>query len=164
QADPPEADDPDRPEVAAPGERPDPDQDGVDHDVGEQVLAELPLPPDAGERCRPQLLLVRRGDLDVVAAHQRPFQTGLPFSAKEAMPSRKSSEEKHDSRSSISSRSCSGVRRPSEVSRSMACLLPRIERGALAATSAARSTATSSSSASPTTSLTNPISSALCAG
>ena len=41
----------------------------------------------------------------------RPFQTGLRFSAKAAIPSRKSSEAKHDSRSSISSRSCSGVRR-----------------------------------------------------
>ena len=38
---------------------------------------------------------------------QRPFHRGLRFSAKARMPSRKSSEAKHERRSSISSCSCS---------------------------------------------------------
>ena len=74
----------------------------------------------------------------------------MRFSAKAVIPSRKSSEAKHDSRSSISSRSCSGVSRGKRASVSIACLLPVIESGALAAISAASSSAAASTSSSST--------------
>ena len=63
-----------------------------------------------------------------------PSSRAFRFSAKAAIPSRKSSEAKQDSRSSISSRSCASVRRGYELRVSIACLLPLIERGAFAAT------------------------------
>ena len=130
QADSPEADDPRGPEAPASRDRPDTHQHRVYHHIREQVLAELPLSLDAGEGRLSQLLLVVRCDQNVVVAHQRPFQTGLRFSANAAIPSRKSSEPKQDSRSSISSRSCSGVSRAIGVERVDRVLVAsRRERG-----------------------------------
>ena len=70
----------------------------------------------------------------------RPFQTGLRFSAKAAIPSRKSSEAKQDSRSAISPASWASLSTGLRASVSIALLLPRIESGALAAIAAASST------------------------
>ena len=87
-----------------------------------------------------------------------PVQSGLRFSANAWIPSRKSSEPKHDSRRATAPPPAAAVRTGLALSTSIACLLPRIESGALAAIVAASSTPAPSSSSSAKTSWTRPIS------
>src|SRR5207247_8064770 len=89
---------------------------------------------------------------------QRPRHRGFRFSENAVIPSRKSSEAKDDARSSISSRSCSGLSTGLALSISIACLFPFSDRGALDAILPASSTEARSSSSSPTISWTSPVS------
>src|SRR3954454_10817737 len=93
----------------------------------------------------------------------RPCHRGLRFSPKARMPSRKSSDSKQDSRRATSPASCCSVSCATSLSRSIACLLPRIESGAFPAIAAASATDSRSSSSSATISLTRPIASARAA-
>ena len=80
-----------------------------------------------------------------------------------AIPSRKSSEAKQDSRRAISPASWASLSTGLRARVSIALLLPRIESGALAAIAAASSTESASSASSATTSWTRPICSARAA-
>ena len=88
---------------------------------------------------------------------QTPRQRGRRFSANARTPSRKSSEEKHARRSSISSRSISGSSFASASSTArITRLLPACARGAFAAISVASASASSRSRPSSATALTRP--------
>ena len=111
----------------------------AEHSTGEKELYDLQNDPfELQSRHRQPRLRVGQGDgsqpactrqllencagSELPRLHRRPAAErgrpssvratrGFRFSAKARMPSRKSSEAKHERRSSISSRSCSGVRR-----------------------------------------------------